>query len=370
MRLNVFTRTVIGLSAAVVTAAFIAEVTAEEKESSPVGNVTAPAVSPFDGVPKETLEAWKKKYAFQSLSGRLAYEKSADRTPPKLGTEAAEHLKQIDQGREVFRNSDRRSISLALLHGENVEQFTKAPGFGFSRMPPPGPTYLRERPETPQIPFARVGPLSEDETSSVAAAPLPQTAGESSTATRAWKLPAAEDALVFHRNSAMYFTQDDRFGFVKSVEQVAGFESHAVTYAVWPPVDRAQIDTDDKSQLSRAGLDKRWKVARLELVSLLKQETPRVYLSENLPRMDELSSVKTRAVTAFETAGLEKLVAGDDLHTASTPNRIEMLGSLRASKQCMQCHEVPHGTLLGAFTYELRRDPPITVAKEKLAPVQ
>ena len=62
--------------------------------------------------------------------------------------------------------------------------------------------------------------------------------------------------------------------------------------------------------------------------------------------------------------------AGDPCDTASTPNRIEMLGALRATKQCMQCHQVPSGTLLGAFSYELRRDPPIKVAAPKVVPVQ
>ena len=40
-----------------------------------------------------------------------------------------------------------------------------------------------------------------------------------------------------------------------------------------------------------------------------------------------------------------------------------MLGSLRATKECQQCHSVEHGALLGAllgaFSYELLRDPQI-----------
>jgi len=83
-----------------------------------------------------------------------------------------------------------------------------------------------------------------------------------------------------------------------------------------------------------------------------------------------LSSVKTREASAFEAAALEKLVDGEDLDTASTPNRIEMLGALRATKQCTQCHQVPSGTLLGAFSYELRRDPPLKVPAPKVLPVQ
>jgi hypothetical protein len=37
------------------------------------------------------------------------------------------------------------------------------------------------------------------------------------------------------------------------------------------------------------------------------------------------------------------------------PNDIRMLGSLRAVKDCRQCHEVPGNTLLGAFFYELQK---------------
>ena len=73
---------------------------------------------------------------------------------------------------------------------------------------------------------------------------------------------------------------------------------------------------------------------------------------------------------ARTAASLKKLVDGQDLETASTPNRIEMLGSLRATKQCTQCHQVPSGTLLGAFSYELRRDPPIKVAVPGTGAVQ
>lgn len=38
-----------------------------------------------------------------------------------------------------------------------------------------------------------------------------------------------------------------------------------------------------------------------------------------------------------------------------------MLGAVRASNDCRQCHQVPRGTLLGAFSYELRRDPPLAL---------
>lgn len=36
-----------------------------------------------------------------------------------------------------------------------------------------------------------------------------------------------------------------------------------------------------------------------------------------------------------------------------SPDRLRMLGSLRTTKQCIECHSVRRGELLGALTYEL-----------------
>jgi hypothetical protein len=72
---------------------------------------------------------------------------------------------------------------------------------------------------------------------------------------------------------------------------------------------------------------------------------------------------KTRPLTAFEAQALKELQQGEDLVTDARLNRIRMMGSLRAGKQCLQCHQVLRGDLLGSFSYELQRDPPVQVAK-------
>ncbi len=50
-------------------------------------------------------------------------------------------------------------------------------------------------------------------------------------------------------------------------------------------------------------------LTRLELVSLLKFDEPRVYVLDCLPRMDQLPSddVLTRALNEFEQSSLESL---------------------------------------------------------------
>ena len=73
-----------------------------------------------------------------------------------------------------------------------------------------------------------------------------------------------------------------------------------------------------------------WAVIRLQLVSLLKFDRPAVYVSDNLPRMDELQGVPTRPLTPFEAKSLKSLREGDDIATETSGDRIRMVGSRSA----------------------------------------
>jgi hypothetical protein len=103
----------------------------------------------------------------------------------------------------------------------------------------------------------------------------------------------------------------------------------------------------------------RWLITRLELVSLLKHKEPAVYVSGELPRMEDLKKSKTRPPSEFEAKALKALRDGEDVVTEATTNHIRMVGALRASKQCLECHQVRRGDVLGAFSYDLLRDPPL-----------
>ncbi len=61
----------------------------------------------------------------------------------------------------------------------------------------------------------------------------------------------------------------------------------------------------------------------------------------------------TRSLDPFETAALEQLWTQQDVVIDDQSERIRMLGALRASQVCLECHSVPYGYLLGAFSYEL-----------------
>jgi hypothetical protein len=110
-------------------------------------------------------------------------------------------------------------------------------------------------------------------------------------------------------------------------------------------------------QLAGTGANQeRWEVARLDLVSLFKHAEPVAYVSEELPRMDQLRKAPTRPLDELEKTMLVELQQGEDLQVLLAGDRIRMMGSIRAAKQCRDCHEVQRGELLGAFSYKLRRE--------------
>jgi len=123
--------------------------------------------------------------------------------------------------------------------------------------------------------------------------------------------------------------------------------------------DTAKVDEGAKENANTA-----WKINRIDLVSLLMHDEPRVYRTANLPNMEELSSatVETRPLNDFEAEAIEKLESGERLQVRATRNRILMVGSIRAKKSCLQCHAGKRHDLLGAFSYEILRKPEV---KEK-----
>jgi hypothetical protein len=94
-------------------------------------------------------------------------------------------------------------------------------------------------------------------------------------------------------------------------------------------------------------------VRTLDLVGLLLHDEPRVYISEELPRMDKLRGAPTRPLDAFERQALRTIEDGDDLVAVRDGPVVRMLGAIRSTKQCLTCHGGERGDLLGAFSYTL-----------------
>lgn len=184
---------------------------------------------------------------------------------------------------------------------------------------------------------------------------LPDT--KTAASARELFLPSQQSLLELHLTGRSTFLSPRSFGYVKSRDKVAGFQSHGFSHAPRLVSHIARPWYRKEKEL--------WAIHRLELVSLLKHEESAVYLSRSLPRMDALQTVKTRAPGNFERSALQQLRDGEDVVTNASLNRIEMLGSLRATKQCQQCHDVESGTLLGAFSYELLRDPQLSADRDR-----
>jgi hypothetical protein len=327
-----------------------------------------PEISRFSEAPNGPAEAilrsdkdWKTKaeelrrlYPYESVADRLTYENGTHKAPPVLSAAAASRLAE-EEDPHILEFRARRAESLKVLHSNEVEGFINRPGFGFYRtMPRTSPHYL-DLPASEPIPF---DPSPSPALESEEIVSLPRDDKDPSPPV----VPGLPPVLVLdalHDYGVHDFAGAGRNGHVKERRNVAGFRSHQF-------YSKPDLNTMMPGIFPRAeekDRKERWQLSRLELVSLLKHDTPLVYVSEHLPRMDDARKGKTRPLTDFEKRSLEDLEKGEDLVTAATANHIAMLGSLRASQQCLGCHEVARGALLGAFSYDLHRDPPVKAAK-------
>ncbi len=185
---------------------------------------------------------------------------------------------------------------LKQLHEATVLSFINSLGFGVERRVfLPGWLYL---PEADPIPFR---------------APLNSAASDTGLQ-RLTVEPDAKNLEKMHHKGVLDFVNPPGFGYIIDREHVHGFQPHH--FHSVPEVTNP------------------WQVQRIELVSLLMHETPVVYVSQNLPRMQELAGAPHRPLTAFEEQALAKLRKGSDLVTEHSGEAIRVLGGIRALKQC------------------------------------
>ncbi len=112
-------------------------------------------------------------------------------------------------------------------------------------------------------------------------------------------------------------------------------------------IDEIIVDSHSTASVSE------WHQESMELIGLLKHAAPVVYVTPNLPKMDELHKVRTEPLNAFEQRAIEQLKsdASPDVIVQKAPNEIRVVGALRATENCLGCHSVKYGHLLGALTY-------------------
>jgi len=285
----------------------------------------------------------KAEYPIESLAPRLAYEQRADRPAAAIVAHDSPHFVEMEQALSALderRSGSTRTMMLHRLHAGARRDFVLAIGFGDSRMgqvrrenlelwPDPEPLECPADPESEH----RSGGDEAD------AAP-PLLAG-----------PPLDDLQSMHFDGLDQLFDAHWLGYVAGNQQAAGFASHR--FVMVPSLHAPPEATST------------WQVVRLELVSLLKYDRPMVYSSAELPRMDALEAIPRRELVQFETDALDRLRQGEDVVFESAGDQIQMLGSLRAAKDCLGCHTAQRGELLGALSYELL---PAAVASADDAP--
>jgi hypothetical protein len=269
------------------------------------------------------LNTMLARYPFESVEERLPLPGPSLR-PASLSEETSADLNRLE-GRLWFsprgRRSDHRSQYLYMLHEMTVDSFINHQGFGVGRMRFPTERLisaeLREERSVPQ-PQTRPYPVESQN------AIEPKVAGV---------VPPGVQTL--HEASIIDFSYLSGIGYVKDRGHVAGFLPHGF------------------SEVPAGG--EKWAVENVDLLSLLLHAEPVAYVSANLPRMDELQQAPTRPLDAFESAGLKRLCGGEGLIVGEQEDHVRLLGAIRATMQCQECHGAERGDLLGAFSYTLRR---------------
>jgi hypothetical protein len=311
---------------------------------------TAPrAAEPPPQAPKKlTAEEYRRKYPFESLAGRLAYEdgparelKNGGEAPP-LSADALNRLDAADNPRARL-GQDMRRKTLEILHSDEAQKFVDREGFGVSRLPRPS-LLLLELPPAPTIPFDKPGEAVNPDREPRETLRPGKAEG---------RMPSLDLLGSFHQVGGRdNFANPVGFGYARDREHVAGFQSHQFRRM-------AHLGDFQAGLREGAAAKEKWLVTRLELVSLLRYKEPAVYVSAELPRMDTLNKDRVRPLSDFEGSALAALRGGEEVVTEATTNHIRMLGALRASTQCLECHQVRRGDLLGAFSYDIQRDPPL-----------
>jgi hypothetical protein len=263
----------------------------------------------------------REQYPVVSMEERLNQPRRADRLSAssekaleKLEGDLSLNRPFVEQAYQV------RAERLKELHREHVSLFVRSFGFGVNRMSVFQP-WEPHRKQIEQLPQPGDRPPSSWSPGELENLPPVSPQG-------LWGL---------HRDGVLDFVNPLGFGYFKDRRYVAGFQEHHFS----------QVPTTAD-----------WKVRTLDLVGLVAHERPVAYVSDQLPRMDELKKAPTRPLDAFEEIGLAALEKGEELFVRDVGGVRRMLGAVRSAKQCVGCHGGERGDLLGAFSYTLKRMEP------------
>jgi hypothetical protein len=277
------------------------------------------------------IDDWRQEFAFRSVADRLQYEENATPSDATIAAETAATLKpEIEQRLARFEQHNSHSGSrvrmLERLHDDTRAEFEVLTGFGPIRMMRLHRRYL-ELPPDEQAPVPQPQP-----------AEAPSEFDERWTSLETIPIPGVDQdkLLTLHDVGLSDFLDPERMGYVQDREHVAGFDSHRFKQL---------------PELYASAGSNRWEVQRLELIGLLSHDRPVAYVTEHLPDLEEMGEAAVRELDEFEHDALKQLQTERDIVTAEHGSSIRMLGAVRASQSCLECHQVQRGDLLGAFSY-------------------
>ncbi len=326
---------------------------------------------------KDFIADLRRTYSFKSIKDRLdvLLPRNQQRLSASLSEEAIAELDSYEMVGRLSRTSGThvRPESLRLLHEESVREFISRDGNGYIRTPPPSAIYLKLT-SYGRIPFDPLTTEDRDLPIGIQVELPPDHPRNLSLKEYVRKvgpndkmLPSLEFMKLLHQQAHDSLLSPRQYGYIKSTDAVSGFVPHHVqsrpTIEPWESRYRAlRLHQSDEEReaiwepiATRPPDDAIWLLESLQLVSLLKQTEPLVYDQWHLPSMEDLDDVLMRKLDEFEHDSLEQLYSGQQISIQSHQNQIRMVGALRASKNCLQCHDAQRGDLLGALTYTIRR---------------
>jgi len=321
-------------------------------------------------IEKRVARRLQKKFPFVSLTDRLAYESKSEKYVKK-----STRSPSSDPNSESQPLLGGREGALKALHEGRVNGFVGSPGFGVMRTVPRSAIFYLAAKESSLVESPKMVELDRRGFNASFGDSIFFPKGSAAEDLLAEEELKTDDAkfvgeqfnrpkwfLDAHRNVTRGFTMTSG-AYVRSPDQVAGFKPHEVIYFRWkaqdedPASDRSypiRIPDIGSSRLYSKIVGQNYAVLRVDLVSLLVHQKPLVYVSEKLPNMEELSPDVMRELDPFEKAALVKLENGESLVARQKDDTILMLGPIRASGKCLECHSVREGDLLGAFSYVLK----------------
>ena len=178
------------------------------------------------------------------------------------------------------------------------------------------------------------------------------------SATCAWYAPQLRAAII----SCLTPAPDARFTsrskaetshVWSSFEQMHGFYINAFVESEGFGV-RRMVTFDEPYMRSLIVNGKPYRVQRMELISLHEGKTPFAYVNGSRnPVKNGIADAEQRMLTNFERSSIVKIQKGRDVVYNGDQERPLLVGAMRASARCIDCHSARTGDVIGCMSYEL-----------------